>query len=191
MKTTRTFVVILSGLFFILTGCKESLYLTEYYIKNKIEKHVPGEKSSIKTYSIFQGTSKANKVASSYIEFTGVKYADTKQLVIGTDILYVAKGTGKSAMSMEKPPTYIILDVEKCQTILSTARILKAMLSSDLPVRNEEIYRDYTVSPDLYISVCKSKGHSGQRQIDVWVAEKKFTLKARKFINKLDRFISY
>ena len=173
------------------SSCKQSGYITEYYIKNKVEKHVPGEQSTIKTYSIYQGTSKPNKNASSYIELTGIKYHDMKKLITGTDIQPVGKVNLSSGTFVVSAPTYVMLDLSDCNSIVSNYHQLQDANMKEQPIPSEEIYHDYTASTDLYISFRKAIGHSGNNEIDIWVAEKKFTVKTKKFINKLKRFIDY
>lgn len=191
MKTKLKTWVAIALITLVMAGCKQTNYITEYYIKNMVEKHVPGNQSTIKCYSIYQGTSQTNKNASSYIEFTGVKYQDMKKMIIGTDIRSVSHSMLKSGAVVTSEPTYLILDLSECISIIANYNLLIDAIKPEHPLPSEEIYHDYTASSDLFISFRKSIGHPNANTIDVWVAEKKFTVKTKKFIKKLKRFIDY
>ena len=191
MKTTisnKSWIIIAC---FLFIGCKNTRYLTEVYIKNHIEQHVPGEQSTIKTYSIYQGRSIANKKSSAYIEFTGCKYEGRRSLIVGADQYYILRNTMRGDMTLLKEPTYVVLDVDDCLTIVNNYNALQKQLASEHPIRHEEIYHDFTVTDNLFISFRRAPCYRGKRFIDVWVHEDKYTIKTRKFIKKLKRFINY
>jgi hypothetical protein len=191
MKATHYYPFSVLCIFLCFTGCKNTRYLTEAYIKNNIEQHIPGNQSHIRTFSIYQGFSIANKKSSAYIEFTGLKYNKTKQLVVGADYYYMVRNNLKTQISVLREPGYVVLELNDCLNILNSYTSLQEKLSGDLPIPNEEIYYDYSVSPDMFISFRKAIGYRGKRNIDVWISGDKYTIKTRKFIMKLKRFINY
>lgn len=172
------------------TGCMQTRYITEQYIKTKIETHTPGTTSSIRTYSIFKST--ASSSTSHYLELTGFKYNGTKGLVIGADRYYDqrAKLTGLPLATAEI--TYIVLDEVQCKALLDSEPLLRAELKKvDRPEASEEIYQDYTIVDDLFISYKRSMSNSNTSHLNVWIDGEKYNISSRTFIRKLKKFIEY
>jgi hypothetical protein len=189
MKNNSVFLLVIISLFGF--SCKNTRYITEAYIKNNVQEHPVDTKTSIKTYSIYQGMSKNDKNASTYIEFTGCKYNDTKKLVIGADNNYHAGGLLSRNIQAVVVIDYLVLNMSQTLAILSNYNELREMMRSESPIKDEEIYHDYSVSDDFYISFRKAIGRPGIKTIDVWVKGNKYPIKTKKFIKKLKKFINY
>jgi hypothetical protein len=189
MKKNVIFIGIVPAI--LLCSCQNTRYITESYIKNNIEKHVEGHQSTIKTYSIYQAISKKNKKSGAYIEFTGCKYDGTKKLIIGADINYLARDNWRLNVVKIAEPTFVVLTMKQTIAILSNFDELKGKIDAEAPIISEEVYHDFTASDDFFISFRKAIGNGGSSEIDVWVKGEKYTIKSKKFINKLKRFIDY
>ncbi len=172
----------------MLTSCMQTRYITEYYIKNNIEKHTEGEFSTIKTYSIFKG---ATSNANAYLELTGYKYTNTKALVIGADRYYLARQKFKGDQTVIADISYFELTENQCRDILTNYKILQDRIKREKPRINEEIYHDFTVSKNLFISFRKSSYDSKTGFIDFWINGEKFKLSTSKIIKKLNKFMEY
>ncbi len=171
----------------LLTGCMQSRYITERYIKNNIEEHIEGKNSKISTYTILQKMLNTNR---SYIEFTGYKYNEKKGLIIGADAYYLLRQKTSGNNTILKEVVYIELTVEQCQAILTNYKLLKDKIKEDDPIIYEAIYRDYTVSDDLFIGYKKTT-NSSSSNIDFWVKGEKYTIPTNQVMRKLKKFIKY
>ncbi len=186
MKTEIKLLSIL--LTFLLTSCMQTRSITENYIKTKIENHNKGEYSSINTYSIFKGASYSG---GSYLEFTGYKYKNSKALVIGADKYYMARQKFKTDQTIISDITYIELSTAQCEDIITNYKILKDKIKNEKPIMSEEIYHDYTVSKDLFISYRKASGGMATSYIDLWIQGRKYRISTRTIIKKLSSFLNY
>jgi len=173
---------------FLLTGCMQTRYITEKYIKTKIENHNEGEFSTIKTYTIFKGTSYDD---GAYLELTGYKYANSKALVLGADKYYMARQKFKGDQTIIADIIYIELSLAQCKDIITNHKILQDKIKTEKPKMSEEIYHDFTVSKDLFISYRKSSGSSTVSNIDFWILGEKYSISTLTIINKLNKFINY
>ena len=189
MKTTMKTIFISSVvLVLLLTGCKQTRYYTEKYIKTKIENHKESEFSSIKTYSIFKGSSPSG---STYLELTGYKYGSNKALVLGADKYYMDRQKFKGDQTIIADITYIELSLDQCKDIITNYKVLQDKIKAEKPIMGEEIYHDFTVSNDLFISYRKSKNSTTVTYIDFWVQGVKYRVSTNKIIKKLNAFINY
>jgi hypothetical protein len=184
----KLFLVSSLILTFFLSGCMQTRYITEQYIKTKIETHKEGEFSTIKTYSVFQGTALDGK---SYLELTGYKYNTTKALVLGADKYYLARQKFKGDQTVDAEITYIELTADQCADILYNYSILQDKIRTENPRISEEIYHDYTVSKDLFISYRKSAGSMSVSDIDLWIDGEKYSIATGTIMKKLSKFMSY
>ena len=173
---------------FLLTGCMQTRYITEKYIKTKIENHNEGEFSTIKTYTIFKGTSYGG---GAYLELTGYKYANSKALVLGADKYYMARQKFKGDQTLIADITYIELSMAQCKDIITNYKILQDKIKSEKPKMSEEIYHDFTVSKDLFISYRKSSDSSTDSYIDFWIQGEKYRISTQTIIKKLNKFVNY
>lgn len=177
-------VVLLS----MLTSCMQTRYITEQYIKTNVEKHTEGEFSTIKTYTIFKGVSTNGNA---YLELTGYKYTNTKALVIGADKYYVARQKFKGDQTVIADISYIELNEKQCRDILTNYKILQERIKKEKPRLNEEIYHDFSVSKNLFISFRKSSYDSKSGFIDFWINGEKFKVSTSKIMKKLNKFMEY
>jgi hypothetical protein len=172
----------------LLTGCMQTRHITEKYIKTNIEKHNQGEFSTIKTYTIYKGLSYGG---SAYLELTGYKYSNTKALVLGADKYFYARQKFKGDQTMIANITYIELNMSQCKDIITNYKILQDRIKSERPKKNEEIYHDFTVSNDLFISFRKSSGYMNVSYIDFWINGEKYRISTATIISKLNKFMAY
>lgn len=185
-KTITPLFLILS----ILVGCTPiaSRYITEKYIKTNIENHIPKDTNSIKIYSIYKYH---NITAGNYIEFTGYKYQLKKGLVIGADKYYSARQKFPGDITVLAEIKYINLDIAECQSILDNYKILIDKIEKEKPKAGEEIYHDYTVNKDIFISFRKDYYNFGTMNIYVWISGEKYTLSTDELIGNLKKFMKY
>lgn len=187
------FLLVISILTFLQLSCRSARYITEQYIKNNIEEHKPGSSSSIRTYSMFKGNT-AN--AGRYVELTGYKLNSRKGLVIGADRSYITKKvTGRTAVYTETETyiDYIHLSFEQAKSILVNYQVLQDLTKREKPRSSEEVYHDYTVSEECFISFRKSGNGdgSGIEYINLWIKGEKYRLNTRQLVAKLKRFSEY
>lgn len=188
MKTVNLSILLIAML--LGTGCMQSRYITEQYIKTKIETHTPGTNSSIRTYTIYK--SEATSSTTHYLELTGYKYNGAKGLVIGADRYYNqrAKLTGLPLTLAEI--TYIVLDEAQCKALLDNEpKIWNQLLKSERPQMNEAAYVDYTVSDELFISYKRYTTDINASTLNLWVDGEKYSVPAKKITKKLRKFMTY
>jgi hypothetical protein len=174
-----------------INGCMSSRNITEKHIKTSIEKHAPGDYSSINIYTIFKGVTIDR---TGYLELTGYKYDNKKGLVIGADKYYLLRQNFKGDYSKLAEITYINLSLAQCKAIIYNYEIIESKIQASNPIANEEIYHDYTVSDDLFISFKSKFGSSSQtssRYIYFWINGEKFQVSTYKIMKKLVKFINY
>lgn len=172
----------------LLSGCMQTRYITEKYIKTNIEKHNESEFSTIKTYTIFKGTSYGG---GAYLELTGYKYGNSKALVIGADRYYMARKKFQGDRTIIADITYIELSLPQCKAIIDNYKVLQDKIKTEKPKMSEEIYHDYTVSEDLFISYRKSAGSSSVSYIDFWIKGEKYRISTITIMKKLEKFNNY
>ena len=172
----------------LLSSCMQTRYITEKYIKTSIENHTSGQFSSIKTYSIFKGTTFDG---GSYLEFTGYKYNNNKALVIGADKYYLSRQKFKGDQTIIAEIVYIELSMAQCKDIIDNYKILLDKMKTESPRLNEEIYHDYTVSKDLFISYNKANISTSFSYMDFWIYGEKYCISTTRIINQLEKFMKY
>jgi hypothetical protein len=184
MKKFLIFAVIA----FITQSCT-TRYLTEQKIKNEIQTHEVGKSSKIETYTIFkkQFYSDGYRV---YLELTGCKYESEKILLIGADKFYYTRKNFKEDNSIIRKATYIKLNTEQCKLILDKYKFIQLKADEEKPKLKEDIYWDYTISEDLFISFKKSNGKT-TNMIDFWIKGEKYQIPTYKIIKKIEKFIEY
>jgi len=170
------------------TSCMQTRYITEQHIKTKIENHNPGNFSSIRTYSIFKGRTYQS---AAYLELTGYKYNNSKGLVIGADKYYLARQKFQGDKTIIAAISYVELNLAQTNAILENYKTLQEKIKSEKIKINEEVYHDYAISEDLFISFRKAAGSSSYSYIDLWVHNEKFTVSTIKIMKKLQKFIEY
>lgn len=183
MRYTLTFSLVL---IFLLTGCRQTHYLSERYIKNNIENHAVDEFSTIKLFSIYQGFSKERNA---YIELTAYKYKGNKGLVIGTESYYKSNVTKKGRENSD--PTFIELTSDECKAILDNYIELNERIEKENPMKYEDIYHDYTISDNLFISFKKSNGSSKVSYIDLWITGNRYRFSMKDIMPKFVEFLEY
>lgn len=185
MKKIFTVTIILV---LLLSSCMQTRQITEQYIKNNIEKHQENEFSTIRTFSIFKGKSFGG---SAYLELTGYKYKNSKALVIGADKYYMARQKFQGDKTVIADITYIELTLPQCKAIMDNYIVLQEKLKTEKPKMSEEIYHDYTVSEDLFISYRISKASKSVAYIQFWIKGDKYRVSTTTIMKKLEKFINY
>jgi len=173
----------------LFSGCMHTRYITERYIKTNVETHIEGKFSSIRTYSIFADitTDKSGR-----LELTGYKYGTKKGLIIGADKNYILREKKQGEQPIiATEVTFIELSLPQCQGILDNYQELENRIGAEHPLPNEEVYQDYAVSPDLFISFKKQAFHSDISVLDLWIKGEKYPITERNVIKKLIKFINY
>ena len=186
------YFILISPFFF---GCKQTRSITENYIKTEIQPHKSGELGTIKTYSIYN---KISKDRSSYLEFTGYKMNGTKGLVIGADKYYSIRPKFEGEQAKLSVITYIVLTEIECNLIMQNYILMLSLSNEDRPIKNEEIYQDYTVNKDLFISVHKrfmeGDEEGGLMDPDLvyfWIQGEKYSISSTQLFSKLKLFLKY
>jgi hypothetical protein len=164
------------------------MYISEKYIKTKIENHNEKQFSTIKTYAVFKGRSSGDEA---YLDLTGYKYADSKALVLGVDKYYKSRQKFKGESAILGDITYIELSKAQCFDIITNYRVLQEKLNTENLKSSEEVYHDFTVSKDLFISYKKTSVNSSIVNIDFWVLGDKYSISSKNVIKKLIEFVNY
>lgn len=172
----------------LLTGCMQTRYITQQYIKTYVEDHKENQFSTIRTLSIFQGISIENN---GYLELTGYKYNNVKKLVIGADKYYAARKKFETDKTIIAKIEFIELSITQCKSILENYKILEERVKKEHPKKNEEVYHDFTVSDDLFISYRKTTGYSSASKIDFWIKGEKFSVSPYSIMENLEKFLNY
>lgn len=172
------------------TSCMQTRNITEEYIKNNIEDHKPGSISSIRTYSIYK--TQTTTSTTRYLELTGYKYKGQKGLVIGAD-LYGRSSAPLTGLPVDQVRvTYVVLSEEQCRQILDNEIVIKTELkNAPKAVVYEEVYSDYSVTEDVFISYRKTMNRSTPTAIDIWVDGHKYSIPGAAFKKKMRKFLSY
>jgi hypothetical protein len=186
MKVAHLIITILFVL--SLTNCTPGRYITERYIKTKIESHTEGQFTTIKTKK-FTGVVTVNKNA--YIEFTGVKNGNEKLLVIGTDRNYKMRRKFKLAGAVLNDLVYVELTEVQCKTLLENFNKMKEKKQSASSISPENLYNDFTLTPEIFISCRKISPNNNIESIDLWLKGEKYSLEKEDFTYTLQKFIDY
>ncbi|MBN2890352.1 MAG: hypothetical protein JXL97_00660 [Bacteroidales bacterium] len=184
----KKILTITAVLVIMISSCMQTRYITEKQIKNNIENHKVNEFSTIRTYSVFKGTSSGG---SSYLELTGYKYGNKKALIIAADKYYMARKKFQGDNTVIAEITYIELSMEQCKLILDNYKILIDRIKKEKPRVNEEIYHDFTISDELFISYKKSSGSSSGTYIYFWIKGESYKVSTNLIMKKLEKFINY
>jgi len=172
---------------FTFNSCIQTRYITERIIKNSIETHTPGEFSTIRTFSIYKLTDTDKR----YIEFTGYKYKDKKGKVIGGDRTYRVQKNFKEDNTRIVESDYVHLTENQCAEMLNNYRILQEKISREKKSKmNEEIYYDFTVSDDCFISVRKYTTASTY-YTNIWLKGEKYRVVGTDMVKSLEKFLKY
>lgn len=185
----KLFFLFFVTLIIIFSSCMQTRYVTEKYIKKNIEIHNPGKFSSIKLYSIYKGFT--DKSQNSYLELTGYKYEDKKELVIAADKYFKARSKYLGDNTTIVEIVFIELNIEQCKSIVENHKILLNKIKEVKPKRNEVVYQDYSVSDDLFISFRKKKGHGNPTILNLWIQGDKFSINSDLIIDNFEKFLEY
>jgi hypothetical protein len=186
MKRTLSVTALLCAL--LSLSCTQTRYITERHIKTEIEKHVEGETSTIRTYSIYKGNSLDGAV---YLEMTGYRYKDKKALLIGADRYYLARPKFKNDPTIILEYSFIELTFAQCKAITENYKGIQQKAISENPRKGEEIYHDYTVSKDMFISFKNKRGQRAGDIINLWIKGEKYQINTKTLISKLNKFLEY
>lgn len=171
----------------IFTKCSHTRLVTEQFIKNEVEKHENKEFSSIRIYSLYK--KKLSDVT--FIELSGYKYNNEKKLVITVDKLSALKKAFKEDETKLRKIRFVVLDEEQCKGILNSYLDLRIRIENEKQKRSEDIYSDYTVSKDLFVSFKRMNKNQRMEKMDLWINGEKYTVVTKEIINKLNKFIEY
>jgi hypothetical protein len=172
---------------FAITSCAQTRSITEEYIKNNIEIHVPNEYSSIRTFNIYQSSIGIG----TYIEFTGHIFLGKKGLLIGVDRYYRERPQFKGDQSVIARIDFIDLTEEECKLLLSKIEPLYEKLKDKKCRNNESIYQDFTINKDLFVSIKKESFSGSSAYVDLWIYGKKYTISPWSLTNILQLFLAY
>lgn len=86
---------------------------------------------------------------------------------------------------------FVHLNERECQSIVDNYKSLSEKIKSEKKTKiNEEIYYDFTVSDDCFISFRKYTS-SSTYIINIWIKGEKYTMKGTDMINSLEKFLKY
>jgi hypothetical protein len=180
---------IIGLMIFIMAGCSSVRYDTERYIINNIESHQTGDFISIRIMTLYN---QANNKDGTHLEMTAYKYQDKKGLLISAHQYYKdRKRAKKDDTDVLTNTAFITLDTTQCRAIINNYNLLETKIKKENAQVDEEVFVDYTVSPDLYISSEKSKGTSIPGDIALWVKGEKYMLSTEALLATLDDFMKY
>lgn len=185
------------SMLFLLGSCVvPPRYITERYIKNRIEQHTVGEQSEIKMWWIFD-----NQVTgdNTYTEFVGYEYNGERGLVIGADWLSNPRDLFLGDNTISVMHNIIQLDMAECKAILDNYSILLQKSRANIATKNEFVYHDYTVNEELFISFRTRGSKTGMSStssqlntiIDFWIRGDKYLVNGKQLVKGLGEFIGY
>lgn len=187
-KLKITSVLLLFFIAQIAGGCNQIRYITERHIKNEIEQHRPGEFSNVRTYVIYRAPT---TIGTRYVELTGYKYKGKKALVIGVDRIVVERKKFKEDNTLLVNFEFTELTLEQAQSILDQYKVLLDKIKTEKPIKNESVYHDFTLSPEVFISFKKTKSNKGTDTINFWIKGEKYSMLQGKIIERLREFVRY
>lgn len=170
-------------LVFLACSCTSTRGLTEQYIKNTIQQHLPGEYDELSTLPIMKQT---NTEAGTYVELTGYLYKGKYGLVVGVDQYYKAHPNFKEDNTSIVRYNYVVLNREEVAALLEACRVLDAIG----PQRGgREKYKDYTVAEGVYMSY--KRGRSGMTEPSLWVFGRKYPVYDYNLTKGLSKFLEW
>jgi len=179
---------IIGLMIFIVASCASVRYDTERYIKNNIESHQTGDFTSVRMMTLYN---QANNKDGTHLEMTAFKYKDKKGLLISAHQYYKDRKKAKEEGDAITNTAFIILDTTQCRAIINNYNLLETKIKKENAQVDEEIFIDYTVSSELYLSLGKSKGTSIPGDIALWVKCEKYMLSTEALLATLDDFMKY
>ncbi|RYY17277.1 MAG: hypothetical protein EOO04_25665 [Chitinophagaceae bacterium] len=122
---------------------------------------------------------------------TGYRYKDKKALLIGADRYYLARPKFKNDPTIILEHSFIELSLGQCKAITENYKGIQQKAISENPRKGEEIYHDYTVSKDMFISFKKKRGQRAGDIINLWIKGEKYQINTKTLISKLNKFLEY
>ena len=171
----------------IFVKCSHTRLVTEQFIKNEIEKHENKSFSSIKIYSLYK--KKLSDV--NFIELSCYKYNNEKKFVITVDKLSALKKAFKEDETKLRKTRFVILDEEQCKGILNSYSNLAILIEQEKQRISEDVYSDFTVSKDLFVSFKRMKKNQKMKKMDLWIYGEKYNVVTKEVISKINKFIKY
>lgn len=169
-------------------GCTGPRYVTEKYIKTRVEPHITNAYSSVKLLHLYTGKCIGTE---SYLELTGYKKDSTKYLIVAADRYFMARKKIKSSPVGVGEVTFIQLTPAQCQAFIDNYQVLQVQIKPDKPGNKETYYRDFTISDDLFISLRKGYGGEPESQVDLWIKGERYTTDARTLLRNIQKFLTY
>jgi hypothetical protein len=176
--------------------------LTEHYIKTKVQEHLVGGYSSLKSYPLY----KRNHYSKGHFELIGFSNDQTKSLVIGVGkypkMHFTAPTTYEQQLAgvinipsvdsdVLSDTAYVELSPVQCKAIMDGFKELKSRMKSQKMKSGVVYTEDFTVTKDFFISYKKSTVSSGSRTLDLWVKGEKYAVSTAIFMQKLTDFLAY
>lgn len=182
----KNIFVISISIALILSSCKVTRNITEQYIKNNIEVHSIGQQQNSTTYTIFKGYSMDYN---SYLEMTGFFQGKDKKLVIGVDKYYKLRPKYTTDQTVLAKIYYLELNETEFLAFYNELLKLQSRRASLVARKNEEVYADYTVKSDFFISARKTYGASPNMfYVNLWINGEKYEVQTKLLISQLEKF---
>jgi hypothetical protein len=176
------YFILVVGTAVMFFGCfpLKPRYITEYYIKNYIEKHEPQTYSEVKIVLLYKGKTRADNL---YMEVSAFRLGTKKGLVFGADIIDEAR--------KEVDVKYYTLTEEEVLELEKGYE--KAMKNIDLSRigMGEAAYSDYSIGPDFFISIKDTNGKGIDQFVNVWIYKEKFPISSYTFNRIIREFKNY
>ncbi len=185
MKRNHLYII---GLMIVISSCTTVRYDTERYIKTSIETHKTGAYNSLKIMSLYNQTSMKD---GTHLEMAAYKYDNQKGLVIVAYQYYKDRKPAKEENNVISNTAFVKLDTAQCRAILTNYIQLETKLKAEIPKNEEEIFADYTVCDDLFISMSKAKGAMIPSDIYLWIKGEKYTIATDAMLNNLEDFMKW
>lgn len=180
---TKLTAILFIALIVSITSCETTRNITTKYIKNEIEKHVPGQVSELSTLHLLLY---GDRALNSYLEMCAVKYNGEKLLVIASD-RYVSN---KAETNIINYTYFKIMTVKECEDVMIQSRSIWKQSGEKKGKNGEVMYIDYTIQKDLFLSVGK-RGGATSRYYSIWVDKRKHVIEGEKFLRAIRKFLAY
>jgi hypothetical protein len=164
---------------FVLCSCSSTSKITKQYIKTNIDKHHVNSSSRSQMIKLLKF---------SKLELTCYMNENEKMLVIGAKKRYRSRRLFREDITTYKKYTYVQLTPAECQQIIDQSMILKERITKEKPKEHEEIFYEYTVSNDLFISYRKST-YINNPIMDLWIDGNKYSIATTTLVSKLKKFL--
>lgn len=187
IKNVKPLIVVMFSLLYF-TSCNVSTrQITESYIKTEIEDHIVGEQYYSSIHLIYQRALVDN--SQDYVELAGYVGENEKKMIIAADKIYRLRMEYKGDRTLLQQVAFVELSEDECKAILKNNRSLLSEISkAETKSKKEEMYSDYTVNENMFVSF--SKKRNSKIAYHIWLYGVKYNISSRTLNESIEEFLS-